>query len=118
MTSSTASSARGVPDAYGNDTAFSAMSMPPASAATASACSATARSSSASTSATSAASPMSFATASSRALRAAGEVDAGAGARERPRDGAADRPAAAVDHRGLVLQHHPFSFDRGTASID
>ena len=38
--------------------------------------------------------------------RAAGEVDAGAGTRERTRDGAADRPAAAVDHRGLVLQHH------------
>ena len=38
--------------------------------------------------------------------RPAGEVDVGAGTRERARDGAADRPAAAVDHRGLALQHH------------
>jgi hypothetical protein len=36
----------------------------------------------------------------------AGEVDVGAGTRKRTRDGAADRPAAAVDHCGLVLQHH------------
>ena len=38
---------------------------------------------------------------------APGEVDVGARTRERTRDGAADRPAAAVDHRGLALQHHP-----------
>jgi hypothetical protein len=36
----------------------------------------------------------------------AGEVDAGAGTCKRPGDGTADRPAAAVDHRSLVLQHH------------
>jgi hypothetical protein len=44
MTSSKVRSARGVPCMCGNDTAFKAMSIPPASAATVSACSATARS--------------------------------------------------------------------------
>jgi hypothetical protein len=38
--------------------------------------------------------------------RPPGEVDAGAGSRKCMGNGAADRPAAAIDRRGLVLQHH------------
>jgi hypothetical protein len=45
--------------------------------------------------------------------RPPGEVDPGAGVRKRTRNGAADRPAAAVDRRGLVLQHHLDLLDRG-----